>query len=63
MFPGPGRLRYRFTGGETKEVEAGDAFHLAAGHLADVFEDAEPIEFTAADDYRRKAEHLTRRAS
>lgn len=58
-----GRLRYRFTGGETKEVEAGDAFHLAAGHLADVLEDAELIEFTAADDYRRKAEHLTRRAT
>jgi len=58
-----GRLRYRFIGGEAKEVEAGDAFHLGAGHLADVLEDAELIEFTAADDYRRKAEHLARSAT
>jgi len=58
-----GRLRCRFIGGETNEVEAGDAFHLRAGHLADVFEDAELIEFTAADDYRLKAEHLARSAT
>jgi hypothetical protein len=57
-----GRLRYRFANGEACEVEAGDAFHLRAGHLADVLEDAELIEFTASDDYRRKAEHLAQRA-
>jgi len=57
------RLRYRFIDGETNEVEAGDAFHLRAGDLADVLEDAELIEFTAADDYRRKAVHLARRAT
>lgn len=39
----------------------GDAFHLRAGHLADVLEDAELIEFTDAEDYRRKAEHLASR--
>lgn len=55
-----GRLRYRFADGETREIGAGDAFHLRKGHLADVLEDAELIEFTAADDYRRKAEHLAR---
>jgi hypothetical protein len=54
-----GRLRYRFAdGGEELAVEAGDAFHLRAGHLADALADSELIEFTAAEAYRRKAEHL-----
>jgi hypothetical protein len=56
-----GRLRYRFVDGEARDVEAGDAFHLRAGHLADVLEDAELIEFTAADEYRHKAKHLEQR--
>jgi hypothetical protein len=56
-----GRLRYRFADGGTREVEAGEAFHVQAGHLADVLEDAELIEFTAADEYRRKAKHVKRR--
>jgi hypothetical protein len=56
-----GRLRYRFSVGKPREVEAGEAFHLRAGHLAEVFEDAELIEFTRAEDYRRKAEHLAHR--
>ena len=43
-------------------AEAGEAFHLRAGHLADVLEDAELIGFTTADDHRRKAEHLERRS-
>lgn len=55
-----GRLRYRFADGETRELEAGDAFHVRAGHLADALEDAELIEFTRAEDYRRKIEHLER---
>jgi hypothetical protein len=58
-----GRLRYRFADGATREVEAGDAFHVQAGHIADVLEDAELIEFTAAEEYRRKAEALARNAS
>jgi len=41
-------------------VTAGDSFHLRAGHLADVLEDAELIEFTRAQEYRRKAAHLER---
>lgn len=54
-----GRLRYRFADGETLAVGGGEAFHLRAGHLAEVLEDAELIEFTATAEYRRKAEHLT----
>jgi hypothetical protein len=53
-----GRLRYRFADGEELAVQAGEAFHLRAGHLAEALEDAELIEFTAAAQYRRKAEHL-----
>jgi hypothetical protein len=56
-----GRLRYRFASGHLLEVEAGNAFHIPAGHLAEVLEAAELIEFTRSDDYRRKAEHLARR--
>ena len=57
-----GRLRYRFADGEESEFGAGDAFRVRGGHLADALEDAELIELTAAKDYRRKAEHLERRA-
>ena len=56
-----GRLTYRFGDGEEREFVAGEAFHLRPGHLAEVREDAELIEFTRADEYRRKkAEHLAR---
>jgi hypothetical protein len=53
-----GRLRYRFADGGELAVGAGEAFHLRGGHLADALEDSELIEFTAAEEYRRKAEHL-----
>jgi hypothetical protein len=56
-----GKLRYRFADGETLTAKAGDAFYVRAGHLAEVLEDAELIEFTPAEDYRLKAEHLARR--
>jgi len=56
-----GRLRYRFADGGELTVEAGEAFHLRSGHLADALEDSELIEFTAAEPYRRKAEHLASR--
>jgi len=55
-----GKLRYRFEEGEPLTVSPGEAFHLRAGHIADVLEDAELIELTRAADYRRKAEHLSR---
>lgn len=55
-----GELRYRFADGTTLRAGAGDAFHLKAGHLADVLVDAELIEFTRAQEYRRKADHLAR---
>ncbi|HVY78420.1 MAG TPA: hypothetical protein VG898_07945 [Solirubrobacterales bacterium] len=53
-----GILRYRFADGETLLARAGEAFHLRTGHLAEVLEDAELIEFTDAGQYRRKAAHL-----
>lgn len=56
------RLRYRFADRETLTVGGGEAFHLRAGHLAEVLEEAELIEFTAAEQYRRKAEHLAARS-
>jgi hypothetical protein len=56
-----GRLRYRFADGRTLTVQTGEAFYLQGGHLADVLEDSELIEFTAAEEYRRKAKHLAGR--
>jgi hypothetical protein len=53
-----GALRYRFADGGSLEARAGDAFHLRAGHLTEVLEDAELIELTRAEEYRRKAAHL-----
>lgn len=58
-----GRLAYRWTDGTCRTVEAGELFHVPAGHLADVLEDAELVEVTNAADYRRKAEHLARAGS
>lgn len=57
-----GELRYRFADGGELHVHAGDAFHVRGGHLADVLADAELIELTRSDEYRRKAEHLARDA-
>jgi len=55
-----GRLRYRFAdGGEELVAETGQAFHVRGGHLAEVLEDSELIEFTVAEDYHRKARHLS----
>jgi hypothetical protein len=53
-----GRLRYRFGGGDSAEYGAGEGFHIRSGHLADALEDAELIEVTRAEEYRRKATHL-----
>jgi hypothetical protein len=53
-----GRLRYRFAGGNSAEYGAGEGFHVRGGHLADALEDAELIEVTRAEEYRRKAAHL-----
>lgn len=49
-----------FADGGELEVAAGDSFHVRSGHLADVLEEAELIEFTRAEEYRRKAAHLRR---
>jgi ketosteroid isomerase-like protein len=57
-----GKLRYRFVDGESIEVKAGDVFRVRGGHLADVLEDAELIELTQAEDYRRKAESVKQAA-
>jgi hypothetical protein len=57
-----GELRYRFADGEELEVRAGDAFYVRGGHLADALADAELIELTRSEEYRRKAEHLARHA-
>jgi hypothetical protein len=57
-----GELRYRFADGGELHVREGDAFHLPAGHLADVLADAELIELSRSEEYRRKAEHLARAA-
>lgn len=54
-----GELRYRFADGGELHVRGGDAFHVRGGHLADVLADAELIELTRSDEYRRKAGHLT----
>lgn len=53
-----GALRYRFADGGEFSASSGEAFHLRAGHLADVLRDAELIEFTRAEDYRLKERHL-----
>jgi hypothetical protein len=57
-----GEMLYRFADGGELRVGAGDAFHIRGGHLADVLADAELIELTRSDEYRRKAEHLARDA-
>jgi hypothetical protein len=57
-----GKLSYRFADGDTLTVTEGDAFHVKAGHLTEVREDAELIEFTRTAEYEEKSRHLARRA-
>lgn len=57
-----GRLRYRFADGDEAVFTAGEAFHLRSGHIADALVDSELIEFTTAEDFRRKADHLGKRS-
>jgi hypothetical protein len=53
-----GELRYRFADGGEQLAREGDAFRVRGGHLVDVLADAELIELTRSEDYRRKAAHL-----
>lgn len=53
-----GRLRVRTATGRQETIEAGSVFHVEAGHLMDILEDTEMIEFTPAEQYRAKSEHL-----
>jgi hypothetical protein len=62
VLPGQGPASLSLRRWRTLEVEAGDAFHVRPGHLADVLEQSELIEFTPAAAYRRKEEHLARQA-
>jgi hypothetical protein len=57
-----GELRYRVADGEELHVRAGEAFHLRGGHLAEALAEAELIELTRSEEYRRKAEQLARHA-
>lgn len=56
-----GQLVYTFAdGGDALTVSAGEAFHLRPGHLAEVPDNTELIEFTPAEQYRSKAQHLAK---
>jgi hypothetical protein len=57
-----GELRYRFADGTQMTAAEGDGFHVRGGHLVDVLADAELIELTRSEQYRRKADHLARSA-
>lgn len=54
-----GRIRMR-TGNGEEIIEAGQAFHLEPGHLGEILEDTEMVEFTPTDEYRKKSEHVQR---
>lgn len=56
-----GKLRYLLADGQELNVEAGQAFHLPPGHLAEVLQPAELLELTDTAAYRSKAAHLTMR--
>jgi hypothetical protein len=44
-----GRVTMRFTDGQTEVISAGQAYYVRPGHNAHIEEDAEFVEFTAAD--------------
>ena len=55
-----GKIRMRTATG-TEILEAGQIFHLTAGHIGEVLEDTEMVEFTPAEEFRRKSAHVADR--
>lgn len=55
-----GSLSYRFRAGGRLAMEAGEVRSVEPGHLADVREDARLIELTSLEQYRAKAEAISR---
>jgi hypothetical protein len=55
-----GKIRMRTADG-VETLEAGQLFHLTPGHLGEVLEDTEMVEFTPAEEFRRKSDHVARR--
>jgi len=55
-----GKIRMRTMEG-TETLEAGQLFHLIPGHLGEVLEDTEMVEFTPAEEFRQKSAHVAHR--
>lgn len=55
-----GRLLMRAAAGEEMVLEAGDAYSMSPGHVGEALEEVEMIEFTPAEEYRRKNDHVRR---
>lgn len=55
-----GKIRMRTADG-VETLEAGQIFHLTPGHLGEVLEDTEMVEFTPAEEFRHKSEHVSGR--
>lgn len=53
-----GKLKMRKADGEVELLEEGHAFHLDPGHIGEVIEDTEIVEFTPLDEYRAKTAHV-----
>lgn len=45
-----GRVTVRYHDGQDETIEAGQAYHIRAGHNVHIDEDAEFVEFTRSDD-------------
>jgi hypothetical protein len=55
-----GKIRMRTATG-IEMLEAGQIFHLTAGHIGEVLEDTEMVEFTPAGEFKRKSAHVSDR--
>jgi hypothetical protein len=55
-----GKIQMETTEGP-ETLEAGQLFHLTPGHIGEVIEDTEMVEFTPIEEFRHKSAHVARR--
>ena len=56
-----GRMILTYADGTREEVKAGDLYYFPAGHIGDIKEDFEAVEFSPKEEFRQVLAHVTAR--
>ena len=55
-----GRFKATYTDGSEDVVSGGEAYYLRAGHIYEVLEDCESVEFSPTGEWRQTVEQMTK---